>query len=103
MSTRRYEERAARNDGSRNRAEHYREPWTNDEDAFLREEWDGTEETLETIAELLGRTIEACRQRYYCPRGWARMRIYVEQTVTSTYEVCPDCFQVITPSGECGC
>lgn len=55
----------ARNDASRNHAEHHGEPWTGDELDELCRNWDGTDETLEVIAFCLGRTIEACRQRYY--------------------------------------
>lgn len=60
-------DRQRRNDESRNRAEAHREPWS-EEEAGLLADWDGTEAELEVIAELLGRTIEACRQRYYVQR-----------------------------------
>lgn len=58
-------ERQQRNEESRAWAEHDREPWSAEEVEQLLGFWDGTEETLWEIAELLGRTIEACRQRYY--------------------------------------
>lgn len=57
------------NDMSRNTARHHTEPWTAEETDLLRECWDGTEETLIEISEALGRTIEACRQKYYYPGG----------------------------------
>lgn len=62
-----YEDRQRRNDESRNKAEAHKEPWSAEE-AELLAEWDGTEEELATIAELCGRTIEACRQRFYSQR-----------------------------------
>lgn len=54
-----------RNEASRNKAKHHREPWEEYELEFLVVLWDGTEQTLTEIAEELGRTIEACRQRWY--------------------------------------
>ena len=59
------EQSKARNDASRKHAEHHGEPWTLDELDEMCRNWDGTEETLEVIAFCFGRTIEACRQRYY--------------------------------------
>lgn len=61
----RWEQRLRRNEESHNKAAHHREPWGEHEVEFLTVLWDGTEETLIAIAEELGRTIEACRQRYY--------------------------------------
>jgi hypothetical protein len=58
-----------RNDMSRNKAKHHSEPWSGEEQDLLRGFWDGTEATLAEIAETLGRTIEACRQKYYFPSG----------------------------------
>lgn len=60
-----YAERSRRNAESQQSATAHREPWSEAELEQLVEFWDGTEGTLEEIAELLGRTIEACRQRYY--------------------------------------
>ena len=57
--------RAPKNDESKVNADHNREPWTADELDELCKNWDGTDPTLEVIAFVLGRTIEACRQRYY--------------------------------------
>jgi len=58
-------ERLRRNEESRNWATHDKEPWGFEEIEELLGYWDGTEETLVEISKLLGRTIEACRQRYY--------------------------------------
>jgi hypothetical protein len=60
-----YEVRKAANEESRTRAEHYREPWEDFEVELLEEGWQDDEATLPEIAELLGRTIEACRQKHY--------------------------------------
>lgn len=76
-----YAERAARNDESRTTADHHAEPWSGDEDDFLKAEWDNTDATLAVIAELLGRTIEACRQRYYIVQ---RGHVRTETTITVT-------------------
>lgn len=59
-----HEHRLRKNDESRNHAHHNREPWSNDEVAFLLD-WDGTDEELGLMAECLGRTREACRERFY--------------------------------------
>lgn len=64
-----HQARREANDASRNTARHHAEPWSDDELDQLTGYWDGTEETLVEIAELLGRTVEACRQRYYYPFG----------------------------------
>lgn len=63
-----YSQRAAANDESRNHAAHHGEPWTSDEIEWVMA-WDRTEDMLVEIAELLGRTIEACRQKFYFPSG----------------------------------
>lgn len=60
-----YAERSRKNDMSRNVAKAHREQWLSDDDEALVTLWDGTEETLTDLAEMLGRTREACRQRYY--------------------------------------
>lgn len=81
-----YAERAARNDESRNKAENHSEAWTVDEYEFLRTQWvDKSEEELATIAEILGRTIEACRQKYYNTGSKVTMRVRT-RTVTTTTE-----------------
>lgn len=55
------------NETSRQAATHHAEPWTESELEQLEGYWDGTEETLAEIARLLGRTVEACRQKHYYP------------------------------------
>jgi hypothetical protein len=65
-----YEQRHDRNEQSRNAADYHRQPWTEYEDQLLQDLWTAThtEEELAEIAEALGRTIEACRQRYFVVR-----------------------------------
>lgn len=58
-----YEQRKAVNDESRTKAEHHQEVWSEEEIALLVECWNDA--PLEEIAEALGRTVEACRQRFY--------------------------------------
>lgn len=60
----RNEARLAKNEESLNKATHHREVWEADELALLLT-WDQTNAELEVMAEILGRTIEACRQRFY--------------------------------------
>ena len=43
----------------------HRTTWLTFELEFLVENWDGTRETTKVIAELLGRSADACQQRYY--------------------------------------
>lgn len=63
-----YETRAVANEASRQHAGHHSEPWSATELELLAE-WDGSSETdLADLAELLGRTIEACRQKFYTSR-----------------------------------
>jgi hypothetical protein len=59
-----HEQRLRKNDRSLGSATHHREPWSADEVAFLLD-WDGSDEELSLTAELLGRTREACRERFY--------------------------------------
>lgn len=58
-----YTKRQEANDASRARAEHHTEIWEAHEVELLEEGW--SEADLPEIAELLGRTIEACRQKHY--------------------------------------
>lgn len=58
-----YVARREANDTSRVTAEHHAEVWEGYELELLEEGWGET--TLPEIAELLGRTIEACRQKHY--------------------------------------
>lgn len=74
-------ERLRRNSESLAHAEHHAQGWLLHEVEILME-WDGTEEELADLAELLGRTIEACRQRYYETRA-GRVAIPVEQDEAS--------------------
>jgi hypothetical protein len=55
--------RLDKNAASKNRADHDGELWDNAEIELLLT-WDRTEDELDTMAEILGRTREACRQRY---------------------------------------
>lgn len=75
-------ERLRRNAESKEHAEHDGEPWSGDELDILRL-WSGDEDELAVTAELLGRTIEACRQRFYeARRGHVRVKREVTVTVT---------------------
>lgn len=76
-----YAPRQERNEQSRNRAEHHREPWA-DYELELLAEWDSSEAMLDDVAELLGRTREACRQEFYLQRS-GQTRARVKKTVTS--------------------
>ena len=60
------QERKVKNDASLGSAEHHTELWDAEEVALLEGFW-GTV-PLEEIAETLGRTIEACRQKHYTIR-----------------------------------
>lgn len=60
-----YTRRQTANDASRDKAEHHKEIWEAYEIELLEEGWSDDEATLPEIAELLGRTIEACRQKHY--------------------------------------
>jgi hypothetical protein len=94
VSHRPHEERLRRNEESKTKAEHDGEPWSGEELEQLVEYWDGTEETLADIAEILGRTIEACRQRYYeTRRGHIRVSIKQETTVTVRGWLVGFCFE----------
>lgn len=57
------EERKVHNDASLNKAEHHTEIWDAEEVSLLEGCWGSV--PLEEIAETLGRTIEACRQKHY--------------------------------------
>lgn len=58
-------ERKARNDLSRNEAKSYMEPWGAEEVEVLESLWSAKTADLEALAALLGRTVEACRQKHY--------------------------------------
>jgi hypothetical protein len=74
-------ERQRKNDESRQHAEHHGEPWSIDELDQLCTNWDGTDETLEVIAFVLGRTIEGCRQRYYEHQNGTPVTEVVEKAI----------------------
>jgi hypothetical protein len=61
MDIKRYE----RNELSRNKADQHQQRWDENELEILVEFWGDPEVTIEQIAAELGRTVEACRQRYY--------------------------------------
>lgn len=77
-----HEERLRRNAESKLYAENDGQPWSSEEVEELVGYWDGTDETLAEIAEMLGRTIEACRQRYYDTLRIGHIRI--ETTTTKS-------------------
>lgn len=60
-----YTERQERNDRSRNEAKNFMEPWDETEVELLEKEWSTDAVVLEALASLLGRTVEACRQKHY--------------------------------------
>lgn len=60
-----YEPRKTRNELSRNEAKAHLERWDETEVATLLELWTTEEEDLIALASLLGRTVEACRQKFY--------------------------------------
>lgn len=76
-------ERHRRNAASKAWADHDGEPWSGDEDTFLTTQWEGGEDELATIAELLGRTIEACRQRFYLARRGINHVVIRQETTTT--------------------
>ena len=78
-----YEERKAVNEASRNRAKHHAEPWLGYEDELLLA-WDGSEDELIDLSEMLGRTIEACRQRFYVVRRNPGRRVVEHRETTTT-------------------
>lgn len=78
-----YEVRRSANEDSLVTAEHHREVWEEYEIELLMEAWSEDETTLPEIAETLGRTIEACRQRYYEVRS-GKIRGYRTKQAKST-------------------
>mgnify|MGYP003607888971 CR=1 FL=1 len=93
-------ERDERNALSRNHADHHGEPWTDGEIETLRERWDGRgEELLAEIAEELGRTIQACRQMYYC-RSSARTPVRFKITRRWAVGFCVACGRFTDVCGD---
>lgn len=85
-----HHERLARNDESRNRAEHHALPWEAEELEFLLvffADAKGDPEAEREVAEALGRTIEACRQRFYQTRRGQCATVEVRTTTTETTTV----------------
>lgn len=85
------EERLRRNAESKCYASHDGEPWSSDELDVLMV-WSGSEEELAACAELLGRTIEACRQRFYEVRGVGHIRTETTVKVTVSKWLVGFCF-----------
>lgn len=73
--------RLAKNAESKARAEQDGQPWGSEELELLAL-WDGTEKELADLAEILGRTIEACREKFYKSR---RTGFTVTTTETRTH------------------
>lgn len=105
-------ERQHANDESREVATRNRESWEDFEIGILLE-WDRSESGLDEVAELLERTREACRQRFYDVLGGrvsstGSIRVTVTTTTTrttrqvETYEVCPKCNFELPASKVCG-
>jgi hypothetical protein len=69
VSSRQYnDDRLARNADSKSKAQHDCEPWSSEDMQFLAEFWPpaiGLPAQEAEVAEAIGRTIEACRQRWY--------------------------------------
>lgn len=93
------EERLRRNAESKLHAEHDGEPWGAEDLEWLAS-WGGSEDELVEIAELLGRTIEACREQFYQRRrrGWVTVTTTV--TTTVTVPVCSRCWLVHAAAQE---
>lgn len=73
-------DRLERNAASKAQAINDGQPWSPEEMDWL-DTWDGTEPYLAELAELLGRTIEACREKFYKSR---RTGVRVTTTTTTT-------------------
>lgn len=107
--TRDYRERCEYNDRSRNHAEHFAEPWMQDELEFLLNEFadaKGDRDLELVVAECLGRTIEACRQRYYVALNGKNDGVTIRVTSTTTTRIeriCDRCWLTVPLSGEHEC
>jgi hypothetical protein len=91
-------ERQAQNDRSRNTATHHGEPWLDFEDDILLA-WSGLEAELVVAAELLGRTVEACRQRYHLVRNHGRVGANARTAHPAAAPTCDRCY--LQHKGEC--
>lgn len=76
-------DRLARNADSKADANHDREIWSNDEIDLLMT-WDRTDDELTEMGLILGRTREACRERYYCTLRNGRGEVTRTRTTTTT-------------------
>ena len=65
MSRKDYIPRKQVNEQSKNAATKDRELWSQDEIDFLEAFWTVEVKELEALAAVLGRTVEACRQKHY--------------------------------------
>lgn len=74
-----------RNKESLAKADHHREPWSQEEIDLLLEFWPAGIDPQEEaeVAEALGRTIEACRQRRY-EVLWGKHVVRTKDTTTTT-------------------
>lgn len=72
------------NAASKLTAEHDGEEWTAEQLEWLQS-WDGTDAYLRELAELLGRTIEACREKFHKSNRTHSWTHTVTVTRTETY------------------
>lgn len=78
--------RKTNNEKSKQSAEHDKEPWSAYEVEFLMTHFEPDDQVLAMVAELLGRTIEACRQKFYVTAKTGNSTMTVTtQTTTATY------------------
>lgn len=102
----RYEERQAANDRSRQYAHRDGQSWTDTDDAVILQQWvyPGPEKRDEAqVAKDLGRTIEACRIRAHILRGihtGARYNKQPEDGVRPAV-ICTGCWLEMPASGVC--
>ena len=83
-------ERLRRNAESKAMAEHDREQWSKEDLEFLMVFFDdakGDPDLEVEVAEALGRTIEACRQRFYDTRSGRKSFKKTTRTTTTTETV----------------
>lgn len=79
-----YRQRKRRNEASKAWAKRDGEPWTEEEQDFLLNEWiliDPSDRDEVTVSQILERTIEACRVR--CEIIRARLGMKVRETTTT--------------------
>ena len=96
LRRKRQEERLRRNAESKAQAVNDGETWSQEDLEWLQS-WDGTEAYLAELAEMLGRTIEACREQFYVRRRAGTWTVVTTTTVTTTTfiaEVCPNCWLI---------